>query len=389
MKISKIAEAMEYIDEDLVCEATLCVAKKKPREWIRWSAIAAGLLVLLAAGGIVLHSLLPAKNPQNRYKDHQLMTGEYGIVWPWEHKTVFEKYVSVEVDGVEFVAKRRAISEQYIGELLGRFSATGYDDIEGGAHHASFEAYAIEGVSSQKLIALKMEGKYYVFLSKLYAPPATLGDLLECYSLDRTVTLSRFSVMGEGEVQYRILQDDAPIWQELRACKDAPSADAYGWHEVQRKYLSFTVSSEQLGVYKLALHITEDGYLWSNLFYGEHLYFIGESAAGRIIAYAEGNSHEADFEPYYRTVTGKITQITEEAIFVDDSVLCTDPKDGIVYRIPCEDPSIRRYVTCGILAVGGTVQVSYTGEIDAQNTVHGVHAFAEAIILEDGVAIPE
>ena len=33
-------------------------------------------------------------------------------------------------------------------------------------------------------------------------------------------------------------------------------------------YISFTITSEALGVYKHAMYITEDGYFWTNAFNG-------------------------------------------------------------------------------------------------------------------------
>ena len=78
---------------------------------------------------------------------------------------------------------------------------------------------------------------------------------------------------------------------------------------------------------------------------------------------------------------------------IDDSVLCTDENDGIVFKILADDPKIKRcfeYSGCRI-SVGDTVQVTYTGSIDTENgnTVTGAIAVNTCIIADGTVLIPE
>lgn len=154
---------------------------------------------------------------------------------------------------------------------------------------------------------------------------------------------------------------------------------------------SFTITSEALGVYKVALYVTEDGYLWTNAFDWQYLFNIGEDAASRIIHYAKENSTEVEYEPYRNSVAGTIIEITEEYIVVDDSILCKNPTDGITYKVLLNDLCISRYVDCGIVKVGDTVQISYEGEIDetSGNTIAGTISVFKATISDGDVLIPE
>ena len=125
---------------------------------------------------------------------------------------------------------------------------------------------------------------------------------------------------------------------------------------------------ETLGVYKVAMYITADGYLWTNAFNYQYLFDIGEDSAGKIIKYAKENSEEAAYEPYQNAVTGEITQITDEYILIDDSLLCNDPSDRLVYKIMLDDIRVLRYVENNIIKVGDTVQITYEGVIDEHNS---------------------
>ena len=73
---------------------------------------------------------------------------------------------------------------------------------------------------------------------------------------------------------------------------------------------------------------------------------------------------------------------------VDDSILCKDPAEGIVFKIMLNDLRISRYVECDIIKVGETVQISFEGEIK-NNTVDSAIAVAMIIVSGEQVLIPE
>ena len=100
---------------------------------------------------------------------------------------------------------------------------------------------------------------------------------------------------------------------------------------------------------------------------------------------------EVEYEPYRNSVAGTIIEITEEYIVVDDSILCKNPTDGITYKVLLNDLCISRYVECGIVKVGDTVQISYEGEIDetSGNTIAGTISVFKATISDGDVLIPE
>ena len=400
MTNKNIFNSLGGIDPELIEKATPSdkVQKKKKNSWIKWIATVAACVCLIGSTIIVLPLLrddVPKDENQNsndRYKDFVVQSGEYGIVWPWKYKTIYEKYNSLDFNGTKFVSRQKEISDDYIEEKLGVYEATGYDDTTDQIYYEQFEAYTIKDVDADRMIAVKMENQYYVFLSEVYTPPTTLGELLEIYSLSKYVELNRFSNNEKGkDITYRIMSNDEYIWSILEEYADAEVVNPIGWHENRGDYISFTVTSEALGVYKNVMYITENGYVWTNAFNGEYIYFIGKDATEMIIKYANENSTITELEPYNKTVTGKIVEITDEYILLDDSILCKNPSDGITYKVLINDLRISRYVDNEIVKVGNTVQIVYEDEIDYSNDNSIVSAVLAAVvtIYGDDIIIPE
>ena len=101
------------------------------------------------------------------------------------------------------------------------------------------------------------------------------------------------------------------------------------------------------------------------------------------------NSTEAEYEPYQNTIVGKITEITDEYLLLDDSALCNNPEDGIIYKILLNDLRISRYAESGAIRVGENIQITYEGEIDERNTIDSAISASDVIISGSDVLIPE
>ena len=397
MKNTNLLDSMGRIDPQLIADASPDIHQKKSssKAWMKWTSLAACFAIILIVGLGMLPSLLrdedAPEETNDRYKGNIIQVGEAGVIFPWEYKTTAEKYVSLDVSGKKFSARQREISDSYIGSNIGSFEAIGYDDTkEDGIYTENFEVYEINGISMDELVAAKIEGKYFVFISDEYDPPATFGQVMDTYNLSEYIELNRFSFKGDGvEENYHLINDDEYVWSILKSCIDAPFyADETSWHESKGNYISFTVTSEALGVYNRALYVTENGYVWTNVFDGAFIYDIGTEAAASIINYAKENSTETTYEPYHNAIYGKVVEIKDDYILVDDSILCKDPADGITFKVLLNDLRISRYIDCGIIKVGETVQISFEGEIK-NNTVNSAIAVAKIIVSGEQVLIPE
>ena len=163
------------------------------------------------------------------------------------------------------------------------------------------------------------------------------------------------------------------------------------WHVFDRNYLSFTVTSDTLGVYKNALYITEDGYLWTNAFGWQYLFYIGEEASEGIIRYAKENAVKAEYEPYQNSIIGKVTGITEEVLYVDDSELCRNSEDGMIYQVLLRELRVSRYVDSGMINVGDFVQIPFSSEVDKEsgNRIDSALYVDKVMIFGDDIVILE
>lgn len=400
MTEEKLISAITEIDPDILDQyfimKSALTEKRNPQKstWIKWTSLVACFVILIV--GVTVFSLLSGDDvtpgvTDDRYKGNIIQVGELGVVFPWKYMTTAEKYVYLDVSGEKFIARQREISESYIGSKIGTFKATGFDNaVDDGIYTETFEIYEIKGISSDELVAAKIEGKYFVFISDEYDPPATFGQVMENYNISEYIELNRFSFKGDDvKENYHLINDDEYVWNVLKGCADAPYyADEMAWHESKGNYISFTVTSEALGIYKRALYVTENGYVWTNVFDGAFIYDIGTEAAASIINYAKENSTETTYEPYHNAIYGKIVEITDEYVLVDDSILCKDPADGITFKVQLNDLRISRYIDCGIIKVGETVQISFEGEIK-NNTVDSAIAVAKIIVSGEQVLIPE
>lgn len=399
-------DGITNIDEDLIekyFKLKAKYAKKLPRNTrniAKWSSIAASISLFILAGFIFI-SLMNQESPpllqsiERPYTDANITVNETPIVWPWNYKTIFEKYETIDIDGIKYTGYMQEITENHIGNKINSYEATGYDDTSesvNGIYHQMFDAYEIKDVSPNRLIAVKMDDKYYVFGSELYFPPETWGGVLADYGLLNAVEFKSFSRKNaNGELEYYSLDSDAVILDILNTCLDAKAVDPIGWHQIERDGINFSVTSEILGVYKKTISITDDGYLWTDMFNGEYLYYIGIDVSNEIITHAVNNSKIVENVTNEKFIVGNVVEITNEYILVDDSVMCKSPDDGMVFKVLLNDIRVRRYIEMNIIEVGDTVQIIYGGLVDIRsgNVIDSAISALKATILEKNTMIPE
>lgn len=397
MRREKISEVIDNIDTKYVDEATDYKGKAKNSKkvtWYKWGTVAA-CFALLVFGGMKIIPMLMGEGldgSQGKYK-YQVSGVEADIEWTWEYKTLGEKYQTVIYDGEEYYIKNlNPISSEVLGHKLGVGDASGIDSYTDKKYTESFEIYEINDVSAQKLIAAGMGGEYYVYqICEDDIKPATFGELMLLYGLDDNLEFNHFTAYeGHKSQGYYDLSDDEYIWQVLSECDEAMLDDTVdSFDRSNRAYLSFTATSEALGVYKKVVYISEDGYFATNIFNYSYIYYIGTEAAGKIIEYSKKNSEVGQFETYELSVSGTLVEVGDEYVLIDDSVLCKNKEDGIVYKIYINDIRMKRCVDCAGIKVGDVVAVKYNGEITSANEVTGAYSMYKGTLVDGELEIPE
>ncbi len=398
MRGNELLDKMELVDAAYVeaadAEPMDVKTKKKRAAWLKWGA-AAACVSLLAFGGMMTNrkddsTRISLGGTLREYKNTNITASELAIEWPWEYKTVSEQYTTLILKGEEFYVGR-AIGASWIGDILGSYDVAGYDTYTGQEHHMTAEVYRIAGISEDNIVAVKLDGGFFVFRHNGYAPPADFGEVLDDYTLEQTLPLEQFTVCeGYEEKDHFRLDDDAYIWEVLSTCRSAAFIKDDSWSENGRS-LSFTATSEALGVYNAVFRVTEDGYIWTNIFDYAYIFKIGREAAEKIFSYAAENGTESEQEPYMFSLAGTLTEITEEYILVDDAILCADEKEAMTFKIYLDDIRISRHIEFEGITVGDVVIVSFTGSIDeeAGNVVKGACSLSRGFLSEDGISVPE
>ena len=396
MKIPKIAEAMGEIDAELV-SASAKERRKSKQPWVKWSILtAACLCVLIVAGMIVVPMMLGGDEAlpsepretvsfgdlERNYNKQALAGAESGIVWPAQYQTTLEKHAYIVWSFRNYVTSGMAVQPHHLGAKLGNY--------------LGYEVREVKGAPREHVIALGIEGVYYTYRCRdgYDDKPATLGELFDRYNLAEVLELDRFAEHQGRDGRYYALTDDAYIIEVLASCRDAALYVPEQGKEWERseEYLSFTMTSDALGVYKKAMYITEDGYLWTNVFEYAYIYEIGKEAAGKIIAYAMENSVEKPMEPYEYRLAGTLVKIEDGYAYIDDSIMCADESEGMVFRVSMEDIRVRRCIENLGIGVGDLVVVTFRGGIDLEdgNLILDARSIDEAILTDDGnAAVPE
>ena len=309
---------------------------------------------------------------------------ETAIVWPWAYRTAAERYRVLTADGVRYEGTVRAVSDTLVGDLIGTYTLSGSDGIDGKTYTVDAPVYRLSHVGQSRAVAVRLDGGCYVFTAADHALPATLGELWTEADLPSAIALESFSADGRtfapGDVDR--------IWSILSGCRNAPFVGD-DRPTADESLIAFTVSAEELGAERVALSVTANGYLRTNVFAWDYRFLIGTDAAKQIAEAAKENAAEIPAKPRERTVVGTVTAVTAQEILLDDAVLCKDPADGITYRIRLDDLRIARYAAGGYVAVGDTVQIAYTGTADDEHTVTGAYALDHVQLIDGDVWIPE
>lgn len=349
------------------------------KNWHWWLIFAVCFIALVISTILILPSLLSedtdtADKIDKRYKNIGIFTTSDAIIWPWEDLAEAERPYEVEINGAKYEKhSSRTVSEELVGNKIGAYNLVGYNGVTQERPSIVCDIYKLKNINQTEYVTAKIADNYYFLKNAVYDPPQTLGELFKRVDLSQFVKLEHFSENSDGPAaKHFALNDDKYVWEVLSNCKDATyiDQDQAHWHMYEREFISFKISSEALDIYKQGLAVTEDGYLWTNAFDWGYLYYIGEETSEKIIKHAKENSKKAEYEPYSdeKYIYGKVIEITDEYFIVDDSILCKKESDGITYKILLNDIRISRCVGSGIVKVGDTVQVTYRGQIDKENS---------------------
>ena len=388
------------VDEEVLERSETVAKSRKVPVLLKWSAAAACLAVAVIAGISVFRDndsdMTSVGGVMREYKNTSVDGMETAIEWPWEYKTVYERFSTIIYDGKRYTARTRGmdmtVNETLLGDTIGIGEAVGYDIYTEQEYRQNVEIRQINGISTELMLAAELEGQFYTFRYSEYEPPVTLGEVLDNYSLSQTLTFRNFTVYKDGkEIGYYSVADDDYIWQILTECREAPFVEDEEEPRIFKNRISFTATSESLGIYKRGFNVSEDGYVSTNVFDWGYTFYIGEEAATDIISYAKKNGSERERELYTYSLAGTLTEIGDGYILVDDSILCVDENDGMVFKVLTSDLRISRCLDYEKISTGAIVVVNFTEpvNVEAGNVVSGAISMDRGVLYDGSVAVPE
>ena len=431
MKSKDLLSVLSLIDPDEI----LCQKERKNKtnlgKFIKITAAAACFCLVLSAGIMFLPKMMPHQDdiPQEtdgettvsdyitpgisgymwvdgrKRNDKESLVQNFGIEWPWNCREIYNQFGSMIYSGDKFISRVSNLGEEIptdmIGEKLGNAICYGQDYYTETIHELGCEVYEIQGVDSTRIVAVKYSeyDAYYPFISDEYNPPETFGELASALELNKNVLLDEFYYYTDviNSEKYRIGNGGSKkLWGKLlRYASGAECLDMYD-ESYNETLIAFALNSNVLGVHNLSLALNKQGYLITNIENYGYYYYIGEEAVNDIISLALEYKYEypSALEPSVY-ITGIVTEIGEDYIKIDDSIMMENPNSGIEFTVYANHMNIKRYIISGFLKTGATVTVKHEGiwvdPSDKMSTeIKNAIDMYEVIITDSGqVLIPE
>ena len=217
-----------------------------------------------------------------------------------------------------------------------------------------------------------------------YDPPATLDDLISALNLTETFPLTTIYYNSK---HYGLSETDSEVlWDMFLKHKGAETLE-YETIPDGKKILTFVVVSEELGTDNLSWALYDDGYLRTNIDSYGYRYYIGKDTVDEIVKYAlKHKTGEIIDNTQY--LIGNVTEIGEDYIKVNDSIMMKNPDDGIEFTVMANNMNIKRYIISGFLKEGQLVRITHTGILAGNHTiVNTAINLEEVVITENDLSI--
>ena len=279
-------------------------AKKRER-FVRtfWMpvGIGAACLCLLAAGAGIWKNQssspwpvkkVPGANPGIYNENGEDSSNEFLEQPHWDDLSISSQYALLEWEGRSYNGTSAVVSQDKIDYVLGREVLSGQDVYAEVLHEREGDVFAVSGIAPQCAVAVELEGTYYVYRTSEYVPD-TLGDLIEDLNLHENIQFG--SVWYEYQKkngEYASIEfTDLPqniVWEML--LRDETLANVEHYDQMQfSSIMSISVNIPLIGYENIALSVTEEGYVTTNILDTGKAFFIGAEKVQKFVDYVLEN----------------------------------------------------------------------------------------------------
>ena len=225
---------------------------------------------------------------------------------PWASLSPGEQYGELTFSGLSYCTRAATAAAAAVGESLGTVTLSAADE-DGRAHTAEASVHPLHGIARRCALAVRFAGTdaYWVYVNSDYRP-ATFGDFLRDLNLPETAGLGPVYADGQNESgQFVLLEwtgDEGfarGLRQLLLTGHDSAPAAADFYSGIFPAVMSVQLNVPLLGYTNIALWVTEDGWLATNLLDTGKAFYIGEEQTAAIITYVEqnGTRHTTVIDP--------------------------------------------------------------------------------------------
>ncbi|MCD8119628.1 MAG: hypothetical protein LUE29_09145 [Lachnospiraceae bacterium] len=364
----KLLRSLGAVDEDMVAEAAPGKRPKKRHLRIRYLVAEAAAVAVVVGVGIVLYTGLNGNGirtnevneladidtaysgadgegevdvengstQEDGKTDEQQETGIVITIFQSD-RSPYEVWYGDEVYTESFAS----VDEARIGDDLGEVTVT--SQVWGGSEdtivESSMQACEITGIQAKCALAVWIEDeygeRYEAFYNSAYLP-ATLGEFVEDLNLREDLSLGMVYSYADSEQTAKYSGvDEELIWKLLFSNTEAEASqcdDISGG-----RVMSIRIDMPILGCTNLAITVTEDGYLKTNLLATGKAFYIGEEAVEQFVEHVMNN-----YEGVAETEALESYTILEEA---DPEEIVTTVEGGVLPPFIPDDGDAEEIVT--------------------------------------------
>ena len=403
MNTDDIIDALNEVEDTCIQNAREPKKKKSHKAlWISVGAVAAclaGVLLLPHISHLIQHDALcdcipgykitptPAVAASYReYKPFGLVTRDSMIVFDRDCQTIAKQFSSVTYNNTEYSLRGSyynedmKVSASLIGERLTDYTAEVCEYETGITHSIECTLYEIAGVDPARFLAVQYTGEknaddYYVFHQNEFNPPATLGEFITSLNLTETLPLTKFSHSTydyttrerTSDLYGLSFEDSKVVWDMISEYASVGTRTDEN-HGYENNRITFSATSEALGLYNRSFALTADGYLSTNIDDYGYDFYLGEEAVTEIREYVLAHKTKAP-EDNIRTLYGVVTEIGEDYFKLDDTLLMKYPEDGLTFTVYAHDnTTVKSYIMSGYLKVGDHILVKHRDTVSDHPT---------------------
>ena len=395
MNTDDIIDALNEIDDTCIQKARE-PKKKISRKalWISVGAVAACLAVLFLTPNALnpfykeqrpsftLPTLPPtaeASTSGRDYKSFGMVVRDEMISWGWERRTLAERFSSVRYNDTNYQLQKNVFEEEvkvplsFLGEKLADATAMGRNWQTETDYTIDCRLYKIAGVDPDRYLAVQYAGEenagvYYVFVREDAPLPATLGEFIAALTPSETLPLTRFEyITRDKEKDQKITnayslspEDSKVVWDMITEYASARTETDIS-HRGSEEHISVYVSPEDAssaarGHSRKYFSLWDDGFLSVYIEKYNYHFSLGQEAVAEIQNYILSHKTKTPADSI-KTLYGVVTEIGEDYIKIDDTILMKDPEEGMEYTIYTYDMHVKRHVLSGRIKVGSHVKI--------------------------------